>query len=410
MKDKPKRYCWCGNENLNYFSDDYSVCNNCGTIVSQAGLSAEQAQVRNDSEDFYGREYWLSHQSEDLGFPNIYQRARQDLPERCLYWLNTLLTYKLPPAQVLEIGCGHGGFVALMQWAGFHATGLELSPWVVDFAKQTFNIPMLLGNIEEQQLEQQSFDVIVLNDVLEHLSDPVATMRHCISLLKTTGILLVQTPNYIEGKTYPDMVANDDPFLENFKSVEHLYLFNKRSVSQLFESLNCHILQHKPALFDYDMYFIVSQQPLVENSIEHISDSLLVNPSGRMIQALRDRADEMEQLRQKWLAAEADRSARLIIINQLSQQLKESEADRAERLMIINQLSQQLKESEADRAECLMTIDQLSQQLKESEADRANRLMMMNQLSQQLKESEADRANRLMMMNQLSQQLTNFTE
>lgn len=342
MKDKPKRYCWCGNENLNYFSNNYSVCNNCGTIVSQAGLSSEQAQVRNDSEDFYGREYWLSHQSKDLGFPNIYQRARQDLPERCLYWLNTLLTYKLPPAQVLELGCGHGGFVALMQWAGFHATGLELSPWVVDFAKQTFNIPMLLGNIEEQELEQQSFDVIVLNDVLEHLSDPVATMRHCISLLKKTGILLVQTPNYIEGKTYPDMVANDDPFLETLESIEHLYLFNKRSVSQLFEGLNCHILQHEPALFDYDMYFIVSQQPLIENSIEQISNSLLVNSSGRMIQALRDRADEMEQLRQKWLAAEADRANRLIIINQLSQQLEESEADRANRLIMINQLSHQL--------------------------------------------------------------------
>ncbi len=343
MQDRHNRYCWCGNTNLSYFSDDYSICDACATLISQVGLSSEQTQVKDDSKDFYGREYWLSHQSQELGFPNIYQRARQDLSERCLYWLKTLISYKLPPGKVLELGCAHGGSVALMKWAGFDATGLELSPWVVDFAKQIFEIPMLLGNIEEQQLEPQSFDAIVLNDVLEHLPDPVAIMKHCLSLLKLDGVIIVQTPNYIEGKTYQEMLANNDTFLENFKPIEHLYLFNKNSVQQLFEKLGYKMLKHQPALFDYDMYFIASRQPLTENSSQQITDALTAIPSGRLIQALFDKAEEAEDIQVKWLAAEADRDARLVVIERLSQQLAESETDRANRLVLIERLSEQLK-------------------------------------------------------------------
>ncbi|MGQ9532551.1 MAG: class I SAM-dependent methyltransferase, partial [Desulfotomaculales bacterium] len=118
-------------------------------------------------------------------------RARTDLPERCLYWLRTLLKYKLPPGRVLELGCGHGGFVALLRWAGFEAIGLELSPWVVGFARQTFGIPTLLGPVENQVIEPSSLEAIVLMDVLEHLPNPLSTLRHCLELLKQDGIFVI---------------------------------------------------------------------------------------------------------------------------------------------------------------------------------------------------------------------------
>ena len=105
-----------------------------------------------------------------------------------MHWLQTLVKFKRPPAETIELGCAHGGFVALMQWAGFTARGLELSPWIVKFAEQTFGIPMLLGPIEDQPIEPASLDVIALMDVLEHLPDPVGTMAHCLRLLKPDGI------------------------------------------------------------------------------------------------------------------------------------------------------------------------------------------------------------------------------
>jgi FkbM family methyltransferase len=68
---------------------------------------------------------------------------------------------------------------------------------------------------------------------------------------------------------------------------------------------------------------------------------------------------------------EADRAARLTVIEQLSQQLEIVEADRAARLVVIEQLSQQLEVVEADRAARLTVIEQLSQQLEHLEAEKS---------------------------------------
>src|SRR4051794_25506161 len=129
-------HCWCGNENLSDFGDGYRRCDACQTLV--AGVTPRQSnpRVTDESSDLYRRDYWFDHQTRDLGCPDIITRSRTDLSERCLHWLRTLLQFKLPPAKVLEIGCAHGGFVAMLRQAGFDATGLELSPSIVDFAKR----------------------------------------------------------------------------------------------------------------------------------------------------------------------------------------------------------------------------------------------------------------------------------
>ena len=113
--------CWCGKSDLDSFSDYYFKCPACETLISSR-LPEKQTLARaGQLDDFYGRDYWFSHQQEDLHQPNITQRARQDLPERCIHWLTTVLKYKLPPARGLELGTGHGGFVALLRFSGFEA-------------------------------------------------------------------------------------------------------------------------------------------------------------------------------------------------------------------------------------------------------------------------------------------------
>jgi 2-polyprenyl-3-methyl-5-hydroxy-6-metoxy-1,4-benzoquinol methylase len=300
----PKRLCWCGGGRLAPFNEDYLTCTGCGTLVSQAGLSAEQTQVGSDDRDYYGKEYWFSHQSADLGLPDIRQRARQDLPERCLHWLRTLLSFKLPPARVLELGCSHGGFVALLRWAGFDACGQEVSPWVVDYARKTFDAPMILGTIEEQPLPERPFDAVVLNDVLEHLPDPVGTMRRCAELLKPDGMLLMQTPDYPDEQTFAAMRAGRMPFLVYLENkgvtVEHLYVFSKRSARALCERLGCGCVQFEPPMFPCDMFFAAGRQPLGRTTAEQVDRALEASPSGRLVQALLHAQGEVKRVQGLW--------------------------------------------------------------------------------------------------------------
>lgn len=342
--------CWCGCSDLAPFSPEYLRCTACGTLVTATMPAADITAVSRDEHGFYGREYWFSHQTDDLGYTDITRRARADLGERCVHWLRALLKYAAPPGRTLELGSAHGGFVALMRWAGFEASGLELSPWVVDFARQAFDVPMLLGPLEAQSIAPGSLDAIALMDVLEHLPDPVGTMRRAVELLKPEGFLLVQTPRFDETTTYDGMVASRSPFLEQLKSEQHLYLFTQRSVAELFRRLGAGHLVFEPAIFaHYDMFFVASRVAIEPRTPEAIEAQLTASATGRLVMALLDldvKARQADTLARQLAASEADRAARLEVIEQqgsalgrvpqLEAALAASEADRAARLELIH--------------------------------------------------------------------------
>lgn len=342
--------CWCGNTDFLPFGPEYGECRACGTLVSQKGLSSTELLVHDDEKDFYGKQYWLDHQKQDLNFPDIHARARNDLTERNLHWLGALLKYRLPPSDVLELGCAHGSFVALMQQAGYRASGVEMSPWVVAFGQKTFDIPIHTGPVESRGLPPASLDVIALMDVLEHLPDPMATMRHCLELLKPEGLLLIQTPQFKEGMNHVALVETQSSFLEQLKSDEHLYLFSERSVSEFFRQLGAEHIHFEPAIFaPYDMFFAVSRAPLEVNAPETVESVLLATPTGRQILALLDLRQRELTLTEKLRESEADRASRGEQIETLTKMLKESEADRAARWEQIEILTKKFRASEADR-------------------------------------------------------------
>ena len=406
-------------------------------------------RVEDEERDFYGRRYWFEYQERELGNPDITVRARGDLPERCVYWLRTVLRYRVPPARTLDIGCGHGALVMLLSRVGFAASGLELSPWVVEFARRTFGVPVLLGPLEAQALPPGSLDVVTMMDVLEHLADPEATLRAAFGALAEDGILVIQTPAAPPGLSWEEMVSAKHPFLPLMAERGHLYLFNDESLRQLLvERLGCAHVRFEPAYFGaYDMFVVASRQPLACQKPSAIAEALDATPDGRLVQALLDievrwtelhaRYEEVERDRvarltalldhgdrltgmegernalsaelgnfREYLAAtEADRAARLAVIREQGERLAAAEADRAARLTIIEDLSQQLTASEKDRADRLALIQDLSERLAASENDRADRLTLIQQLSERLTASEQDRTDRLAVIEDLSARL-----
>jgi SAM-dependent methyltransferase len=327
----PGAVCWCGNAALEPFSPEYSRCPGCETLLSAEMPGPGISHVSDEERGFYGREYWFSYQERDLGHPNILTRARTDLPERCLYWLRTALRYRVPPARVLELGSGHGGFVALLRAAGFDATGLEVSPWVVDFAAQTFGVPMLQGPVEEQRIAPGSLDMIGLMDVLEHLADPAGTIRRCLALLAPDGLLLIQTPCYPEGRGYAEMVAGNDRFLEVLQPKEHLHLLSRSAIREFFRRLGVEHVAFEPALFaEYDMFLVAGRAPLATRTPAEIAQALAASPSGRVIQALVDLGEGLDELKRRYAESERDRAARVEVIEEQGRRLGEVERERDE--------------------------------------------------------------------------------
>ena len=133
--------CWCGHGNLLDYSLLYTRCAACGSLVLRHWPDGDVTKVQ-DSGELYSQDYYLKHLPQEYDYPSLEERARADLSERVLFWTETLLRYKFAPSRVLELGSAHGGFVAMLHLAGFEAAGLELSPWLVQYAVETFGIPM----------------------------------------------------------------------------------------------------------------------------------------------------------------------------------------------------------------------------------------------------------------------------
>ncbi|MBI5281671.1 MAG: class I SAM-dependent methyltransferase [Candidatus Solibacter usitatus] len=307
------RTCWCGGAVLQPWGGSYQSCA-CGTLVSNAAP---------ESVTLYGSDYWFGHQTGQLGHPDLRERARVDLPERCAYWLKTLLEYQLPPARVLEIGSGHGGFVSLLRMAGYDATGLEVDSEVAALSREMFGIPVLAGTLESQELPAGSLDAVVLMDVLEHLPRPAETLSHCMRLLRPDGLLLVQTPCFDPGRSHAELGQASDPFLRMLLPESHLYLFSRQSVQRLLNSLGMTESAFEQPLFpQHDMFVAASTVPLSKTEPSRRDASLLATCAGRHAAALLDAVELLAATERRLAECEADRAARLSLIQRQHSELQ----------------------------------------------------------------------------------------
>jgi len=316
MPDSTPISCWCGVDDLAPFSEFYRCCTNCNTLVSVVRNDDEFYKGGDTATDLYGKDYWTKHVKK-LGFPDIYERSRADLCERSLFWLRSILKYRLPPAKTLELGCAHGGSVYLQSLAGYDAAGAEMSPWLCDFAKSTFNVRMYCGDIEDIDIPLASLDIVILMDVLEHFPDPLKSLKRIVDTLSDDGILVIQTPAFRSvGKSYEQMKAEGEIFLLHLKEDEHLYLFNAESLKLLFARLGLHHVSFEPSIFAYDMFAFVSKQPLQKNPADVVEKWLTADPARRTVLALLDmytmleeNADKLNKYTEKYNKLLSDQSS-----------------------------------------------------------------------------------------------------
>ncbi|MFQ5695849.1 MAG: class I SAM-dependent methyltransferase [Terriglobia bacterium] len=95
----------------------------------------------------------------------------------------------------LEVGFGHGGYLAAARELGFDVLGLDTSPRNVEEVAGRFALPVRQATLEQAALPETSFDTAMMSHVIEHLPDPVGTLVELARVLTKEGTLLLVTPN-----------------------------------------------------------------------------------------------------------------------------------------------------------------------------------------------------------------------
>lgn len=95
-----------------------------------------------------------------------------------------------PPMSVLDVACGPGYVSAAVKTLGAVPTGIDFSAKMIAIAKTMFpNISFLQGNAQELPLESASFDCVLINFGLLHVSRPEQACAEACRVLKSGGRL-----------------------------------------------------------------------------------------------------------------------------------------------------------------------------------------------------------------------------
>ena len=130
---------------------------------------------------------------------------------------------------VLDLGCGNGYLLRNLASLGWMVCGLDSDPAAISVVNELLGPVGQVGEIGTVSFDRD-FDVITMNHVIEHLPDPITTLRHCLSKLRTGGRIVVQTPN-VDGwgaRRFGSAWVHLDP-------PRHLYLFSPTTLQRVAE-------------------------------------------------------------------------------------------------------------------------------------------------------------------------------
>lgn len=174
---------------------------------------------------------------------------------------------------ILEVGCGNGFFLEEALAMGFtRVAGVEPSKAAVAAAAPAVRPHLVCDVMRAALFPEESFDVVSLFHVVDHLPDPVGVLTECQALLRPGGILLfvVHDITALSARTMKDR----SPIVD----VEHTYLYSPDTAAALLRRAGLVDPEVRPMKNVYSLAYIVQLLPLPKG----VKTSLLAKAGQRL--------------------------------------------------------------------------------------------------------------------------------
>lgn len=97
------------------------------------------------------------------------------------------------PARLMDVGAATGEFLDVARRAGYQVSGVELSSFAAEKAREQFGFDLFVGPLEAYETETR-FDVVHLSHVMEHLVEPHRSIEKLDELLSERGVIYIEVP------------------------------------------------------------------------------------------------------------------------------------------------------------------------------------------------------------------------
>jgi 2-polyprenyl-3-methyl-5-hydroxy-6-metoxy-1,4-benzoquinol methylase len=204
---------------VNIVSDtefDLVECAACGVIYFAPMPSVQQLQ------EFYSAAYYDHDKWREEGKGMAFAK-------RLMKWRTA--------GNFLDVGCAAGFFInGIQKHSQWRVYGTDFGESAVRYARETLNLDVRHGDLADVHFPDAFFDYVHVNNVLEHVLEPVSLLKECRRIVKPDGIFFLSVPN-----GFNDSLDLIDFWKEEHKPARskngHIFFFADRTLHMLFDRI-----------------------------------------------------------------------------------------------------------------------------------------------------------------------------
>ncbi len=205
-------------------------CARCGLQFAE-----EYPEIESADTEIYGSDYFRASLEE--------RERRMRIFGELLAEVESVIGRK---GRILDVGTGEGTLLLAAVEKGWEAEGTEIASVMVHHIREKFGLTIHQGVLEDLELPTHSFDAIIMNHVLEHVSDPRITLEKVAELLNPGGVVRIEVPNLASlsnrGKSFQRRYRLKKNPWKHYSPDHHFWFFTPRTLKTTLETAGLHPL------------------------------------------------------------------------------------------------------------------------------------------------------------------------
>ncbi|WAC43295.1 class I SAM-dependent methyltransferase [Pseudomonas sp. SL4(2022)] len=248
---------FCGAENIepSYIRPDNCSVLKCFRCTGYYVSPSPSEEALNEFYSSYHEAYFggdVARDIEALKFELNNLNLNSD--PRLIFLKKDMASVSVAAYKVLDFGCGTGSFLYQAKRLGAWVAGVELDRSAVSTCHKLGLDSVFLGGVDVLTSLGETYDLIVLNDVIEHPLNPARLVTELCDLLSETGKILIWTPN-------GDAIDLDRQKITLRVDLEHMQYLTSGAVSELCR-------ENKLSVWHYQQLGFPSSSNFITNVVE----------------------------------------------------------------------------------------------------------------------------------------------
>jgi 2-polyprenyl-3-methyl-5-hydroxy-6-metoxy-1,4-benzoquinol methylase len=206
-------------------------CNRCGLMY---------ASPRAREVDHVEIESWTHDDNWNMAAERPQRFEKERLQVRDYRNTRALLSRLYPNrGKILELGSSMGFLLKSFQDEGWEVLGVDPNRYACRYASERLGVPSIPATLEDAGIPDASIDVVLMMHVIEHVPDPVQTLREIHRILKPGGHLVLETPRY--DTLMFKLLGHRE---RSISCAGHIYFFTNDSLRKTCQRAGFQVVQH----------------------------------------------------------------------------------------------------------------------------------------------------------------------